>query len=126
MRWMLLLLGLIGCSSAFADTTRIEGTGSDALEFRVVNRNWASATVRLMARDGRSIKLRLGRVEGLGKETFRLRRGYSGGFRVHVQFLAGSSLSWLDPEVYYGSEDCIELVIQVYSPGSYTVLCFRN
>ena len=94
--------------------------------FRVVNNNWASATVHLMAQDGRSSKLRLGRVEGLSKETFRLRRWYSGGFRMSVKFLASSSLSWLDPEVYYGSEDCIELVIQVYSPGSYTVLCFRD
>ena len=129
--WILLTL-VLGCGG-FQDTTRIEGTGggmegtgSDAIVFRVVNDNWASATVRLVGMDGISVKKRLGRVEGLGKETFKLAEWYSGGFRLHVMFLAGANPTWVDPMVYYGSVDCIELMIKVYSPGSYTTLCFRD
>lgn len=123
--WMLLVL-MLGCGG-FEDTTRIEGTGSsDVIEFRVVNDNWALAKVRLVGVDGVSLTRRLGRVEGLSKVTFSLRRWYSGGFRLYVKFLANASPVWIDPVVYYGSEDCIELLIRAYSPGSYTVLCFRN
>ena len=122
--WLLLTL-MLGCGG-FNDTTRIKGTGSDRIEFQVVNDNWSSATVRLVGVRGVSSLRKLGTVEGLSRVTFKLRRWYGGGFRLHVRFLAGASSTWVDPMVYYGSEDCIELMIKAYSQGSYSVLCYRN
>ena len=116
---------MLGCGG-FNNTTRIKGTGSDRIEFQVVNDNWASATIRLVDVNGVSSKRRLGAVGGLSRVTFRLRKWYSGGFRLHVRFLANASPVWVDPMVYYGSEECIELMIKAYSQGSYSVLCYRN
>ena len=126
MKWILLVLGLMGCAGGFVETTRIRGTDSDRLELRVVNTNWTRATIRIMGPEGKTFIKRVGSVEGLSRKNFMLRYWYIGGARLFVEFLANASPEWLDEQIHYEGKDCIELRIISYSPGSYTLPCFNN